>query len=232
MMSALHVLSEIRAHGLTIRPRGDGLFVGPRERITDGIRKLVAFHRDALLAYLWAGQPPPCPGDLAERVAVMVEGAGLTPSAAQRSALEEAGFDSLVSFSAGHRDWITATLDRLGPATTNEAVRLQKVMRAFLATSLFEQALAVGWSHVELFGVSPHAPFRRLAEQGLVSGLALSVLIKPRLETIAGEGAVIICGSGSRLIYRRGHRALDGAVPWWEQPQTTNRASQAEGSQP
>lgn len=93
--------------------------------------------------------------------------------------------------------------------------RLLTVTRAFVDSPFFDPAIAHGWSDAELYGLAPHAPTVRLAEQGLVAGLALSALNSPKLVEVLQDRAVIRCGSGSLLTFRR-NSGSDVAVPWWQ----------------
>lgn len=117
------------------------------------------------------------------------------------------------------RDRLLAILNALPLVAERKARRLAIVTRAFLLIPQFAQAIAHGWSDQELYGLARHAPEPRLAEQGLVSGLALSSLNSPKLVEIHADAAVIrVGGSGAHLTYRRFSGNTDCAVPWWEIP--------------
>jgi hypothetical protein len=153
---------------------------------------------------------PLCPADVAERVA---------RSRAPRSVtLAALGYATETAFAGAQRARLSAILDALPPIAERKAQRLAVVTRAFLEIPQFAQAVELGWSDLELFGLAWHAPEVRLAEQGLVSGLALSSLNSPKLVAIHADAAVIRCGSGAQLTYRRFTGNTDCAVPWWEIP--------------
>lgn len=117
------------------------------------------------------------------------------------------------------RDKVLARLAALPPSEDRQRKRLELVTRAFLDSPHFATAIDLGWDDDELFGVASVAPDRRYAEQGLVSGLALSSLSGPKLEAIEAARAVVRCASGSRLISLRRAPGSAPGRPWFEQPQ-------------
>lgn len=116
------------------------------------------------------------------------------------------------------RAQVLARLDALPASADWRRGRLELVTRAFLDTPHFAAAVAIVWDDCELFGCARVVPDLRLAEQGLVSGLALSSLSGPKLETIERDRAIIRCASGSRLVQQRRGLGCPLGRPWFEQP--------------
>lgn len=122
------------------------------------------------------------------------------------------------------RDQVLARLAALPPSDGRQRKRLELVTRAFLDSPHFATAIDLGWDDDELFGIAPVAPDRRYAEQGLVTGLALSSLSGPKLEAIEAARAVVRCASGSRLIALRRAPGSQPGRPWFDQPSITGDA--------
>lgn len=121
------------------------------------------------------------------------------------------------------RDQVLARLAALPPSEDRQRKRLELVTRAFLDSPHFAAAIDLGWDDAELFGAAPVAPEYRYAEQGLVTGLALSALSGPKLEAIEAARAVVRCASGSRLISWRRSPGSEPGKPWFEQSKFTTR---------
>lgn len=115
------------------------------------------------------------------------------------------------------REQVLARLAALPPCDDRQRKRLELVTRAFLDSPHFETAIGLGWDDDELFGMAPDAPDRRLSEQGLVSGLALSSLSGPKLEAIEAARAVVRCASGARLTSPRRPPGSRPGKAWFEQ---------------
>ena len=115
------------------------------------------------------------------------------------------------------REQVLARLAALPPCDDRRRKRLELVTRAFLDSPHFETAIGLGWDDDELFGMAPDAPDRRLTEQGLVSGLALSSLSGPKLEAIEAARAVVRCASGARLTSPRRSPGSRPGKAWFEQ---------------
>lgn len=175
---------------------------------------------------------PPCPTTIAERAAILAESRGCDTSPAERQALAEAGYASWSALADAQRRHIQAELERLPPATNEAGRRLLSVTRAFLETERWREAIALGWPLIELFGASPHAPLVRVGEHGLVTGLALSHLIAPRLAGIHADHAVIVTKSGAQLVHRRCRPAMDTAVLWWTCPEIVGEGGASASNQP
>ncbi len=123
------------------------------------------------------------------------------------------------------RDQVLARLAALPPSEDRQRKRLELVTRAFLDSPHFAAAIDLGWDDAELFGAAAVAPERRYAEQGLVTGLALSSLSGPKLEAIEAARAVVRCASGSRLIALRRAPGSQPGKPWFEQPRFAEAGS-------
>lgn len=116
------------------------------------------------------------------------------------------------------RDKVLARLAALPPCEDRQRKRLELVTRAFLDSPHFAVAIELGWDDSELFGMASVAPDRRLSEQGLVSGLALSSLSGPKLEAIEATRAIVRCASGARLSSPRRSPGSTPGRAWFEQP--------------
>lgn len=208
--------------GLLLRPLNGKLWVEPRDRITPDARRLIVENRDSLLDMLLrrsqAALVPPCPATVAERAALIEHGDGCDRAESERRTLAEAGFGPWDELAEAHALLIRAALKRLPAQTTDAGTRLCAVSVKFLDTDHWQQAVSLGWSLIELFGLSPNAPLVRVDGQGLVSGLALSCHAGGRLENLVADHATIRQRSGSVLTWRRGMPSLDAAVLWWECP--------------
>lgn len=115
------------------------------------------------------------------------------------------------------RDQVLARLEALPPSADRQRKRLELVTRAFVDSPHFATAIGLGWDESELFGAAAIAPDRRYAEQGLVTGLALSSLSGPKLEAIEATRAVVRCASGSRLVALRRVPGSQPGRPWFDQ---------------
>jgi len=49
-MDYADLFAQLAAAGVTLRPAGDGLRAGPRDRLTDHLRSAIREHRERLLA--------------------------------------------------------------------------------------------------------------------------------------------------------------------------------------
>lgn len=114
------------------------------------------------------------------------------------------------------REKVLARLAALPPCEDRHRKRLELVTRAFLDSPHFATAIGLGWDDDELFGMASVAPDRRLSEQGLVSGLALSSLSGPRLEAIEATRAVVRCASGARLTSPRRSPGSRPGKAWFD----------------
>lgn len=94
---------------------------------------------------------------------------------------------------------------------------------AFVESRHFSDALAHGWSMVELFGISPAAPDVRVDGWGLVTGMALSTHRNHRLISIDATEAVLGSGGPSVLRHQRAECIQLGAVVWWDCASIINR---------
>jgi hypothetical protein len=70
--------------------------------------------------------------------------------------------------------------------------------RAFRASGFADQARALGWTEVDLFGCDDQRPFARIDCMGLVW-----LLKGDRIVALTAETAVIETKDGARLTYRR-----------------------------
>lgn len=161
--------------------------------------------------------PPPCPAELGERAAILIEAADMAPDEADAAALGEAGLATTDALANVLKSHVLAELARVEPAAAKDAHRLMTVTRAFVASPQFRDAVSHGWTIDELFAVHAETPTRRLDGMGLVVTVALSRL-GSRLEEIEADRAVLRAKSGGTLTYRRFVASLENSRPWWECP--------------
>jgi hypothetical protein len=174
-----------------------------------------------------AEAPPPCPSDVTERAAIIAEGNDCSREESDRRALAEHGFASWQTLAVAHAAHIQRALDRLPPLADRDAQRLADASRALLATPWFTQAVELGWSMPELFGVDAHAPKVRSEHFGLVPYLTWSALRGPKLVAISADGFTVETASGARLRGRRAPYIAARQVPWWQvfiRPEGTQNA--------
>ena len=100
-----------------------------------------------------------------------------------------------------------AKIDRLAtlPAVSPEGAEALKRAQAFIAEGWALQTARLGWDEIELFGICPRAPWRRLDRKGAAFGGAV--------QAVTAEAVVYVGGT-------RRYRAIvnndGGAVPIWE----------------
>ena len=222
-MQLAHVLKTLHGHGLNVTAIDGGmLLVEPDEFITDDLAALIVANKPGILAHLQAvarttpaATAPPCPGSIAERVAIMSVN-GTVPLEAEAAALAEHGLLSWHALADAHVAAITAELDRLPPPSSRDGEKLLKVTRAFLGSHWHLDAIRHGWPQHELFGVHPVAPSVRVECWGLIPQLSIGPHLGAKLESLDDGGALVTYRSGTRVRLRRFNPGLDAAVPWWE----------------
>ena len=137
-----------------------------------------------------------CPADVTERAAIIAEGDGCSRVEADRRALAEHGQPSWQDLAERHRVEITSALERLPKRCTAEGTRLLDETRKFVASPLFDKAIALGWSRIELFGIAPDAPKTHLGTWGLIVTQVL-LLRGSRIEAISEERAILWTRAGT-----------------------------------
>jgi hypothetical protein len=103
-------------------------------------------------------------------------------------------------------------LANLDPDTPPPPISCDRWRRLLLDADCFltdwgNQAAALGWSTIDLFGCSPHFA-RRLDRDGLVTGL------EGRVVTMMTDSHAMI-DAGDRKLWRHERRDRSGAVTWW-----------------
>ncbi len=237
-MHPTDALAMLESMGLEISTVHDKLAVQPRARITAEARDIIRLHRDGLVAVIQAPRPSasepvgpsparrlPEPSEIAERSAILSEGAGLDAGTADALALQAEGFDSFEALADEHRRMILRELEGLPASAWPAAMtKLAAATRAFLASSDFICAVSEGWDMLELFGVNPTGPLGRLDGQGLAVAVALSRHAL-RIDAVDCHRAVLVTGSGSRLTYGRFRYDLADVMHWWKCPALTGITS-------
>jgi hypothetical protein len=96
-------------------------------------------------------------------------------------------------------------------------VKLRAAALGFLDSVIAVQAVKLGWTEQELFGVLNHDETEviklRGDTKGVVPFVALAVWPGTRLERVAASHAVIVTGSGA--ILRLPKRAGSNVMPFW-----------------
>ncbi len=198
---------------------GQVVFEGPREVLTPERIEELRRNKAELLAALAA----PDPYAFEERAAIIHaahtitladDGAPLpepiftlTRQDAETRAAQEQGHadaDSLHGDVVGR--W-AAEIERLAtlPAVSHDGSEALKRAQAFISEGWALQAVRLGWDEVELFGVCPAAPWRRLDRKGVAFGGAVQAVT---------QDAVVYVGGLRR--YRATINNDGGAVPIWE----------------
>jgi hypothetical protein len=73
------------------------------------------------------------------------------------------------------------------------------------------EAISLGWTTEDLFGLNPHAPATRYDGRGLAAFLSET----DRIVSLSADAAVIESPSGSKLTFRR-DRSGAPSVPAWK----------------
>ena len=93
---------------------------------------------------------PPCPGDVAERAAIIADGDGCDCREAERNALNGVGCPSWPALAAAHAEVILAELNRLPNAIDPRGRRLLETTQCFLGSGFWLQAIEAGWTLLEI----------------------------------------------------------------------------------
>lgn len=123
------------------------------------------------------------------------------------------------------RSVILDAIAAMPPKINADRARLDRITRAFLDLPLLSDAVAFGWSDRELFGVDPARCAYRPDRAGLVSGIALSALNRPKLLRIKAQEAIVESGTQlnrSELTHTRVPVDHLGIV-WWQSPELGGR---------
>ena len=219
-MSAHRLIDEFADAGIRLTAENGQLaFEGPREMLTPERIEELRRHKAELLAALTT----PDSDAFEERAGIIHEAHtrtiaddgsplpepifALTQVQAETLAAREQGFDDVDSL---HRESVgrwAAEIERLAklPAVGPEGSKALKRAQAFISEGWALQAVRLGWGEVELFGVCPRAPWRRLDRKGAAFGGAV--------QAVTAEAVVYVGGT-------RRYRAIvnndGGAVPIWE----------------
>ena len=218
-MNPSEIIAEVAKLGVVLRVEGTNLVHrGPRGALRPELIAKLKAHKPAIVAELTSAEAPRalCPADVAERSAIIAEGDGCDRSEADERALGAHRFPSWSALADAQRAEILAELDRLPPSCERDGERLLEMTRAFLESSWFRQAVEKGWSMIELFGISPHAPVTWVGDWGFVVTLALLINAGTKIESVAEDGATFSTPSVARNKWPRFRPALRDCVLWWE----------------
>lgn len=162
---------------------------------------------------------PPCPADIAERVALIEDGDGCSHGEARTRVLSEFGFESTTAYDAAQRQWIAAELGTLPPATDADGERLLQVTLDFVGSGHFERALDLGWTTEELFGIAPSARSLTMDRTGLGLVVVLAFPFRGwRLDAVYQGHAEFRARGKANVLVQRFRPDLEGAIVWWRHP--------------
>jgi hypothetical protein len=243
MMTASSILSAAAEAGLTISTDGQSIICRPKALVTNQLRSALHAHKAAVIAELNRIQlerldldglavdattvEPPCPSSIAERSALIAAGDHVSGEIADARALAEFGFDSWTALVRAHRLAVTRQLLAMAPNLVAGGQQIVSRLPALICSTAFLQAVQIGYSVEELFGVHPDKPLERFDCQGLIIGQALSIFPDHRIMGVTRTGARIVSGSGSVLHWRRFTAAAQAAVPFWQCPALTAQRKDA-----
>ena len=203
-MLARKLIDELAEAGIRLSAENGRLaFEGPREALTPARIDELRHHKVELLAAL-AG---PDLDAFEERAGIIEHDAGLPRQEAETRAAREQGHDNTDSLHGEVVAGWAAEIERLAklPAVSPEGAVALKRAQAFISEKWALQAARLGWDEVELFGVCPRAPWRRLDRRGVAFGGAVQIVT---------QDAVAYVGGLRR--YRAQVNNDGGAVPVWE----------------
>jgi hypothetical protein len=148
-----------------------------------------------------------------ERAAIIEFDAGLPRQEAETLAAQEQGHanaDSLHGATVAR--WATE-IDRLSKlqAVSPDGAEALKRAQAFISEGWALQAARLGWDEVQLFGISPAAPWRRYDRKGVAFGGAVQAVT---------ESCVVYVGGQRR--FKANVNNDGGAVPIWEMAANDN----------
>lgn len=188
-MIALRLIEDARAHGVTLEVDGADLIV---EADDDPPAELIAELRQYKAELIAALVDPVAADtdDLAERAALIEYGAGVPRAWAEGYAR----FDP----------------DRPpGDVPPQRWLRFVDDVGHFLDGGFAEQAAALGWGPLDLFGADDVRPFARVDRAGL-----LWLLHGDRLVALTVDAAIIETPTGARQTYRRKPNEPGRVLAW------------------
>ncbi len=147
------------------------------------------------------------PDSFTERAAIIEEGDGCSRDEAETRAAQEQGYAAADDLHGEVVARWAAEINRLSKlnAVSQDGTEALKRAKAFIAEGWAIQAIRLGWSECELFGVCPRAPWARLDRKGIAFCGAVQAITEDAVTYIGGL---------------RGYRAQvnndNGAVPIWE----------------
>ena len=115
------------------------------------------------------------------------------------------------------RDLWRSHLDRMPRPTDDRGARLLRVARDFLDSGWCEEAVALGWSEIELWGAHAAVPRERHDAQDLVPAMAFTAF-PCHLAGLSADAASIETGPGNFLTHQRSKDRFADAVPIWQCP--------------
>ena len=98
-----------------------------------------------------------------------------------------------------------------------EGTHLLNETRKYVASPRFDNAIALGWRRIELFGIAPDAPKTHLGTWGLI---VTQFLLLPGscIEAITKDRAIFRTRAGHPMRRARFRSEINECVLWWECP--------------
>ena len=184
-MQARKLIDQFADAGIRLTTENGRLaFEGPREMLTPERIEELRRHKAELLAALAA----PDLDAFEERSAICEHDAGLPRQEAETLAAQEQGFDDADSLHGEMVGRWAAEIERLAKlrAASPEGAEALKRARAFIDEGWALQAARLGWDEIELFGVCPRAPWRRLDRKGAAFGGAVQAVTQEAVIYVGG----------------------------------------------
>jgi hypothetical protein len=152
-----------------------------------------------------------------ERCAILQYDNGLSQQEAEQAAAREAGHECIEELHAAAIEQWRGEILALPELNNRDGARLVSMSLDFLASDWAAMALACGWDDIALFAVFDGpwpTPRSRLDGQGLVPGIALSLLPLKLVEIDSGA-AILASHTGSRLRHERFPPGAQYCDVWW-----------------
>ena len=202
-MTAAEAMRLARDAGVNISVDGGDLVLDAEREPPVVVLQVLKRHKAEIMEMLTAyvSNPADRIADYRERLVICAEAGDVSPSEAHRIATDQCGapLEELTDWQIAY--WRQCLL-RISEPTTHRLNGTRQGCLDTLDEPWLRNAIALGWSELELWGVDPSAP-QLTARNGLVTGLYLSALKQPvRVVSINDVHAIIEAGTGARLTHR------------------------------
>jgi hypothetical protein len=209
MTQARTLIGRLKSAGVTLRLDGDAIVHrGPRSVLSPDVLAKLRQTKGEIVAELQRQAKigsPALPG--------IVDGNGC-----ERDEFDpgEATASSWPALADAWRARIETELAWLPQHCTPDGRRLLQVTRGFLASHWFNQAIALGWNTVELFGINADAERPLIGDWGLLVTVALVAPSGVKIVSVSQDCACYRTRSGAPVTWPRFRPAMADNVLWWE----------------